>query len=249
MLLRGSVMARRKGSSCRSWARADCGDDLVAALLNSALLVRGKGAFPRRQAAGACGDGRIDDLTDDLLLIILRRLDTRSALPTAALSKRWAGLSRGLDALDFMVSGILPPRYHRWIQLHQAATRLFNGDEVSTIVASIRRYERLAMRNMVVSINHFLDGDDDFACGGGAPRRKDDIVVDASSSMIRQLVLESCGLTVIKLHALPMLESIVVMQTRVRYKLGSFPHLTRLNLSLRYGMAVFSKWGTGTGRL
>lgn len=48
--------------------------------------------------------------------------------------------------------------------------------------------------------------------------------------MIRQLVLECCGVPGFELHALPMLESIVVMQTWVRYKLGSFPRLVRLNL-------------------
>ncbi|EEE64541.1 hypothetical protein OsJ_19393 [Oryza sativa Japonica Group] len=263
------------------------------------------------------GDNRIDDLTDDLLLIILRRLDTRSALATAALSRRWSGLARaGLEALDFMVGDILPPRYHRCIQLHESASGVFDGaDELRTIVASIRRHERLAMRNMVASINNFLDADDGFAHGdggGGAPRRRisrlrvefiathyhdcinrlvakavdtwgvedlevlgvpsshqagparlaglhtrgslrssvfssclqlqevhlkscpckrgSSVFVDAPRSMIRQLVLECCGVPGFELHALPMLESIVVMQTWVRYKLGSFPRLVRLNL-------------------
>lgn len=151
---RDSAMARRrKGSSYRRRRRR------------------------RRRAPAACGDNRIDDLTDDLLLIILRRLDTRSALATAALSRRWSGLARaGLEALDFMVGDILPPSYHRCIQLHESASGVFNGaDELRTIVASIRRHERLAMRNMVASINNFLDADDGFAHGdggGGAPRRR-----------------------------------------------------------------------------
>ena len=75
----------------------------------------------RRRLRAPYGDDRLSALTDDLLLLILRRMDTRPALATAALSRRWTGLTRGLDTLNFRVSEILQPRYHRCIRIHSEA--------------------------------------------------------------------------------------------------------------------------------
>ncbi|OEL27828.1 hypothetical protein BAE44_0011154, partial [Dichanthelium oligosanthes] len=103
-----------------------------------------------------------------LLLLILRRLDTRTALATAALSKCWAGLPRELNTFSFRVSDILPPRYGQCIRLHGEADDFRFGFNINfnVLCANIRRYERCAMRAMAASINNFLDADDYYDSGG-----------------------------------------------------------------------------------
>uniref|UniRef100_A0A0A9AQJ2 F-box domain-containing protein n=1 Tax=Arundo donax TaxID=35708 RepID=A0A0A9AQJ2_ARUDO len=128
-----------------------------------------KGSSQRRRLRASCCDDRLSALTDDLLLLILRRLGTREALATAALSKRWARLPRGLDALDFRVSDILPARYFRCVRVHGEATGYTYGFNVNlkVLCASIERFERRAMRAMAASVNNFLDVDDDYDRGDG----------------------------------------------------------------------------------
>ncbi|XP_044443486.1 uncharacterized protein [Triticum aestivum] len=54
----------------------------------------------RRPQASRCDD-RISGVPDDLLLSVLRRLDIRTALGTAALSRRWARLNRFREDAEF----------------------------------------------------------------------------------------------------------------------------------------------------
>lgn len=125
-------------------------------------------------AAG--GEDRISALPDDLLRLILRRLDTRSALATAALSKRWPHLSRHLPALDFRVTDVIPEpdRYHWYLRRRRTAGGRRRPVRVSTLNklhVITGRYERHAMRSLANSVNNFLDADDDDGGNGEAHRR------------------------------------------------------------------------------
>ncbi|KAI5012355.1 hypothetical protein ZWY2020_024489 [Hordeum vulgare] len=74
-------------------------------------LVRG----PRR----AAGEDRLSALPDELIGLIVGRLDTRTALSTAVLARRWARIPRDLPALDFRVSDILPLEYDQGVALRE----------------------------------------------------------------------------------------------------------------------------------
>uniref|UniRef100_A0ACD5YXK4 Uncharacterized protein n=1 Tax=Avena sativa TaxID=4498 RepID=A0ACD5YXK4_AVESA len=107
----------------------------------------------RRRQRPARDEDRLSDLPDDLLLHILGRLDTRSALGAAALSRRWAHLPRELSALNLKVTDALPPRYRRCLDLlHEARHSngpCESGRRLETVAG---RYERRAMRAMVSSV-------------------------------------------------------------------------------------------------
>ncbi|XP_045090172.1 FBD-associated F-box protein At1g66310-like [Aegilops tauschii subsp. strangulata] len=113
------------------------------------------------QAAG--GDDRISALPDDLLLLVLRRVDSRTALRTGLLSSRWARLPRELPALDLRVGDILPRRYRRWVLLHsdiyhKGTHILYRLDGIKEqLMPNIRRYQRRAMRALSRSVNSLLD--------------------------------------------------------------------------------------------
>ncbi|KAF7039835.1 hypothetical protein CFC21_049781 [Triticum aestivum] len=118
----------------------------------------GAARFLRRQLAD-----RMSDLSDDLLLLVLRRLDTRTALGAGSISRRWAHLPRELSALDLKVSDILPPRYHRWVLLHRdiygkaAAHLQYRRHAVRLeLLPNIKRYERRAMRALNRSVESLL---------------------------------------------------------------------------------------------
>ena len=117
-------------------------------------------ATPGRRGVAGGGD-RTSALSDDLLLLVLRRLDARTAVRTTALSKRWAGLPGELPVLDGSVDAMLPPRYHRWIQLHGVVSRARLEYDLrhvlSELLPNIRRYERHAMRTLASSVQSLLD--------------------------------------------------------------------------------------------
>lgn len=128
------------------------------------MSLRPRGRRPRE----ACGDDRLSALPDDLLLLVLRRLDTRAALATGMLSRRWANLPHELDALDFRVSDILPPRYHRCILRHRGVMNwiAYRHAIPNSLMPAIRRHERRAARALVRSVESFIDADD------GRPSRR-----------------------------------------------------------------------------
>jgi hypothetical protein len=129
----------------------------------------------RRRPQEVHGEDRMSALSDDLLLLILRRLDTRSALRTGLLSKRWSCLPRELPALDFRVADILPPRYHRWIRLYCSAKVTHSQYRLRALteklLPKIRRYERRAMRSLTSFVESFLGAANDSGGVGGARRR------------------------------------------------------------------------------
>ncbi|KAM0920764.1 hypothetical protein ACQ4PT_007325 [Festuca glaucescens] len=112
-----------------------------------------------------CED-RLSELPDDMLHLVLRRLDTRSALATATLSRRWAHLPHELPALEFKVRDILPGRYHRLLCRHLDTTnrqgklcyvKKLDGLDLDLVLG---RYERHGMRSLAQSLSGFLDADD-----------------------------------------------------------------------------------------
>uniref|UniRef100_A0A8R7P7K9 F-box domain-containing protein n=1 Tax=Triticum urartu TaxID=4572 RepID=A0A8R7P7K9_TRIUA len=119
-------------------------------------MPRNDAKLPRRRRPRA---DRLGDLSDDLLHDILRRLDTRTALGTAALSRRWASLPREVPVLDLKVTDIVPPRYHRCIRLRSDARKSKISSTLSDrrlLEAIAARYERRAMRAMVRSVKNLL---------------------------------------------------------------------------------------------
>ncbi|KAI4999578.1 hypothetical protein ZWY2020_004167 [Hordeum vulgare] len=132
--------------------------------------------FRRLRLHAAGGDDRISALPDDLLLLVLRRVDSRTALGTGLLSSRWAHLPRELPTLDLRVTDILPRRYYRWLLLHSDIYRKGShmlyygfGGIKKKLMPDIRRYQRRAMRALSTSVNSLLDADDTVQ-----PRRKVD---------------------------------------------------------------------------
>ncbi|KAM0894447.1 hypothetical protein ACQ4PT_024420 [Festuca glaucescens] len=116
----------------------------------------------RRRPKAAPGEDRISALPDDLLLLVLRRLDTRAALGTGVLSRRWAGLPRELATLDLRVSDVLPPRYQRWLLHHRdiysKGTFVLYRPRLARhkFMPNMTRYERRAMRAFTRSVEGLL---------------------------------------------------------------------------------------------
>ncbi|CAL4937884.1 unnamed protein product [Urochloa decumbens] len=130
-------------------------------------------AHIRLCAAG--GEDRLGELPDDILRLIIRRLDTRTALATAALSKRWARLPRELPVLEFKVGDVLPERYRRYLRRRADAVagRGQHDSVVKNMDKLIGRCERRGMRSLASAVTSFLDAADDYDGNGGeAPPRR-----------------------------------------------------------------------------
>lgn len=113
--------------------------------------------FRRRRLLSAGDEDRLSALPDDLLLRILRRLDTRAALGAAVLSRRWANLLRDLPVLDLRVTDTLPQRYRRCLlRRGEASSLALLPDYSRRLAAMTGRYERRAMRNMVASVKGLI---------------------------------------------------------------------------------------------
>ncbi|KAM0922354.1 hypothetical protein ACQ4PT_006279 [Festuca glaucescens] len=109
----------------------------------------------RRRQRAASDEDHLSALPDDLLLHILGRVDTRSALGSAALSRRWAHLPRELSDLDLKVTDALPQRYRRCLDLlHEARHSDGLRESIRGLETIARRYERRAMRAMVSSVRN-----------------------------------------------------------------------------------------------
>ncbi|CAM0906924.1 unnamed protein product [Alopecurus aequalis] len=113
-----------------------------------------KGLLPGRRQRD---EDRLSALPDDLLLYILGRLDTRSALGAGAISRRWAHLPRELPVLELKVTDALPPRYRRSLVLRRQARRsIWVREYVQMLNPVASRYERRAMRAMLASVQGLL---------------------------------------------------------------------------------------------
>ncbi|XP_044363520.1 uncharacterized protein [Triticum aestivum] len=103
-------------------------------------------------------EDRLSALHDDLILLIVSRLDTRTALSMAVLAGRWVRIPRKLSALDFRVSDILPPEYERTIALRQR-----NIPHDATLAGALdslkARCEIDTIRSFANGITSFLEAD------------------------------------------------------------------------------------------
>ena len=115
----------------------------------------------RPEAAG--GEDRLSSLPDALLRRVLSCLDTRTALSTAVLSRRWARLVRDLPTLRFSVADVLPPRYFRALDRRRRAR-----DIDGKLLRYIKRCDRRAMRAFLDGVAGILDAPP----SGGARRRR-----------------------------------------------------------------------------
>jgi hypothetical protein len=112
----------------------------------------------------AAGEDRLSALPDELILLIVTRLDTRTALSTAVLARRWAHIPRELPALDFRVSDVLPPEYDRTVALR--GHNLPRDTTLATILDGfMASCEIDTMRSFANGITSFLEA------GGGHDRR------------------------------------------------------------------------------
>ncbi|CAN6291570.1 unnamed protein product [Urochloa humidicola] len=123
-------------------------------------------------------EDRISSLPEEILLIIIGKLDTRTTITTTILSKRWRDLPRRLPtSYNLAVDDLLPPRYHRLKRLNMEAQAGYQAEKIlhkldniyaikaryerwmariGPLTAILERYERRAMRRYVKQVNAFL---------------------------------------------------------------------------------------------
>lgn len=160
-------------------------------------------AASRRRRPRGGGDDRISALSDDLLLLVLRRLDIQTAVGASALSRRWACLRRELPVLSFSVDAMLPPRYHRWIQLHGAVEK-YCYQVPRELMPNIWRYERRAMRALTRSVESFLDS---ASSRRGISRLRLEFFATHGAACMNRLVavaIDACGVEDLQVVAKPM---------------------------------------------
>ncbi|XBI60281.1 hypothetical protein VPH35_041227 [Triticum aestivum] len=116
---------------------------------------------------------------DDMLIMILDKLDARTTIITTILSKRWLHLPRGSHTSYFLsVHQLLPPRYYRLKQILMDVKAGYQADKKNTqnltdfvavrgryeqwmgrirrLSSVLQRYERRAMRCYIKRVNAFL---------------------------------------------------------------------------------------------
>ncbi|XP_015690557.1 uncharacterized protein LOC107303858 [Oryza brachyantha] len=128
---------------------------------------------------------RISSLPDEMLILILDKLDARTTI-TTILSKRWLHLPRRpRTCYDFAIDDLLPPRYYRVRQLWMEAKAAYEAEKepyvasrrdidpdltefyamkdkmdqwkrTGRLKAAVERYERRAIRCYVKRVDAFL---------------------------------------------------------------------------------------------
>ncbi|KAB8090262.1 hypothetical protein EE612_015403 [Oryza sativa] len=131
-------------------------------------------------------EDRLSSLPDEILILILDKLDARTTITTTILSKRWLNLPRrSHTCYDFAVDDLLPPRYHRLKRLWMEAKAAYEAEKspyvttnrdavnlsdfyamkdkmdqwtrrIRPLTAALERYERWAMRHYVKRVDAFL---------------------------------------------------------------------------------------------
>ncbi|KAM0884348.1 hypothetical protein ACQ4PT_031025 [Festuca glaucescens] len=119
-------------------------------------------------SVGEEDEDRLGALPDDVLRLVLCRLDTRSAL-----SRQWSRLARELPTVEFKVSDVLPERYSRYLRRRLDAE---NGPKpwnrrtigkIHKVDLVLGRYVRRGMRSLAGSLCALLKAD-----AAAEPRRR-----------------------------------------------------------------------------
>ncbi|KAM3256054.1 hypothetical protein ACQJBY_048918 [Aegilops geniculata] len=129
----------------------------------------------------SCHEDKISSLPNEILILIIDKLDARTATATTILSKQWRDLyTHSHTGFDLTVDDILPPRYHRLKQFVVEAKARYEAEKnalkldgsyasrdwlysfkdwrwnVCLLTPILQRYERCAMRRYVKRVNAFL---------------------------------------------------------------------------------------------